>query len=961
MGLASAHEGYEYQDLLTTYFILAEILTDSYGVFYIDRKEFANNKIDDLRIVNKDGAVKRQVKYSNPEANHTFAKSNIAADSSYQLSVDSLYLSWLEQPNRDTTELRLCLAWNEPVDDLKTFLDPVSGEGSFSGFATKQFILKAETIWPEGKRPIASWKHLRKVASTIDRNLFGEFCRHLIIEVQLPKFSLELRKPGELEQLVLAQTKKIGIGVFPNEHLHVDEFIHGVLAIVKRARSKTGKIHVADIFHELNIKIDFGRIEQKFPVVEAENIERTERIRKFISAHENDDRVMLAGEPGSGKSWFIENLHRYLEEQKVRVVRHFCYTQLDDILQKERINVNTFYGNLIFDILKAFPELSSEKEEKFASNLSELNILLSSIIEPTWLIIDGLDHIERIFHFRKYNDISVDETAIIKNIQKLIKSPYVKILVASQNIPQLLELSGFKRASIEPWKIDDIKELLTKQNIVDIGVESGVLLSDFLLKKSEGNPLYIRYILEEADRDLNALEALPPYSYNLREYYQYLISQLNQQEDVPQVLSGVNFSLDSKEIVEITHAGDFVQSSLQTLAPVLKTSLTQTGYIIYHESFRRFMIDRLEERNVSVEKKVFLPVIEWFDSKNLFSYNKAYRYCLPYYYESGHFEKIIQRLSYKFVTDSVVHGYPWLLIEFNYRYFVKAACQLKDFRNVVLLNEIDKIISSTYDEFKANFHLYIKVVGSIHGFGHVSSLLSFENGQFFSIEEGLEACTICDDHKAAAPWHLFMDRITKGSKIEIEWFSFWIRGLLVMRNTKALLDNARQLGKDKSGRYDADFRTELRSFYDKDYVVALSKESKYISKLIKNKVDADRQQSYMDSMIDDLLALEGIFEKAASLISSFFERLRETDISTLFMTRIIEAFKGRNWFFNWLIYYSKITALTKKVNPAYEEIKAAFDYLRYSTEPFLGKPRTCDLYQVHNYIEASIRQGLDQQ
>lgn len=959
MGLASAHEGYEYQDLLTTYFILAEILTDSSAVFYIDRKEFANDKVDDLRVVNKDGVVKRQVKYSNSETDHTFTKSNISAESSYQLSVDSLYHSWLEQPDKDITELRLCLAWNEPVDDLKKFLEPLSGEGSFNGFATKQFILNAETIWPEGGQPDARWHRLRSLASTIDRRLFGEFCRHLAIEVELPKFSLNLTKPGELEKLVLAQTKKIGIGVFPNHHLHVAEFIHGVMAIVKRARSRMGRIDVVDIFHELNIKVDFGRIEQKFPVVEAENIKHAERITKFISAHENDDRVILTGEPGSGKSWFIENLHKYLEEQKVRVVRHYCYTQLDDILQKERIKINTFYGNLIFDILKAFPELSSKKEEKFASNISELNILLSSIKEPTWLIIDGLDHIERIFHFRKYNDIAVDETAIINNIQKLIKSPHVKILVASQNIPQLTELSGFVRASIDPWTIDDIKELLTIQNIADISVETGVLLSDFLLKKSEGNPLYIRYILEEANRDVNALLALPPYSYNLQEYYQYLISQLNQQEDVPQVLSGVNFSLDVKEIIEITQAGDFVESSLRTLGPILKTSLTQTGYIIYHESFRRFMIDRLKERNVSVERKVFFPVIEWFDSKNLFAYNKAYRYCLPYYYESGHFEKIIQRLNYKFVTDSVVHGYPWLLIKFNYRYFVKAACQLKDFRNVVLLNEINKIIDSTYNEFKSNFHLYIKVVGSIHGFDHVSSLLSFEDGQFFSIEEGLEACSICDDHKAAAPWHLFMNRIIKGSEIEIEWFPFWIRGLLVTRNTKALLDNAKQLGKDKSGRYETCFRAELTSFYDKDYVVSLSTESKYISKMIRSKIDADQQQGALDLMIDDLIELEDVFEEASSLISSFFERLRATDISPQIMTQIIETFKGRNWFFNWLIYYSKIIALTKKVDPAYEEIKAAFDYLKYSTEPFLGKPRTCDLYQIHNYIQTSIRQGLD--
>lgn len=123
--------------------------------------------------------------------------------------------------------------------------------------------------------------------------------------------------------------------------------------------------------------------------------------------------------------------------------------------------------------------------------------------------------------------------------------------------------------------------------------------------------------------------------------------------------------------------------SLDVLSPVLKINLSQSGYVIYHESFRRFIIDQLKDNSLLVEKKVFRPVFEWFDSKIFFAYRKAYRYYLPFLFESGEFKKMMHFLKFNFVTDSVINGQPWELIEKNYKYFVKAACILKDFTRIV--------------------------------------------------------------------------------------------------------------------------------------------------------------------------------------------------------------------------------------------------------------------------------------
>lgn len=94
MSLNTAHEGYEYQDLLTAYFILCWILEDEESTFYIDIKEFDSDRFDDLTIINNKRIFKRQIKYSNSESNHSFKKEDLSTDGSYNLAIDELFNSW---------------------------------------------------------------------------------------------------------------------------------------------------------------------------------------------------------------------------------------------------------------------------------------------------------------------------------------------------------------------------------------------------------------------------------------------------------------------------------------------------------------------------------------------------------------------------------------------------------------------------------------------------------------------------------------------------------------------------------------------------------------------------------------------------------------------------------------------------------------------------------------------------
>ena len=961
MGLEKAHEGYEYQDLFTAFFILKEILAENESEFNVDKKEFGDDRIDDLMIKNNAGRRKVQVKYSG-DSNHTFQKGDIAGDNAYGLALDRLYQNWNAYTDKISTTFRLCLAWNAPTDNLTDFIEPFTGAGSFTGYATKCFKIKGESIWPDGDiLPVTSWRRFKDKAKEIDRTSFLEFCNQLIIETELPKFSLSLDKPGTLEELVIQQVHKLGIGVFPNENTKPDHFILKLTAMIKRARSKGIILSTKEIFHDLNIRTDYGTIEQNFPVVAKENVKRNNAIEKIISETKIHGKIMLVGEPGSGKSWLIQDLQKVLQKEGIKTIRHYCYTKLDDLLQRQRIQLNIFFGNLIHDILQAFPELKHVKQAKYASSLSELNLLLKNIPSPTFIIIDGLDHIERIFAFRSYREIDRQDIAIIETLEKLAICPNVKLVVASQNIPQLRYIPSFHKISVSAWSEEDVKVMMRKMRVNNSKLKAGISLSKILLDKSAGNPLYLRYLFEEIKKSSgdvpDLLKPLPAYSFNLSKYYNDLLSKLNLREDVPQVLSGINFSVTKTELEEITHSGAHVAESLEVLSPVLKDNFSQSGYVIYHESFRRFIIDRLRSSSVSIDKKVFDPVIEWFGSKDFFSHRKAFRYFLPFLFESEKFDKMLRNLTKTFVTDSVINGQPWELIERNFVYLVKAASYEKDFPKIILLNEIDKVLATTEQILEENFTLYFEALGRVNGFEYVSEYLLFEGEPALDTAQGLRACYTCDRNDIVAPWKPYID-LLKGKPLEPEDYRYFIRGLLVLGEDKKLNKMVSKAIKYADATFTGLAREELLYYKNTVYIKSLVRKYPALKKITRSPKKSAISKQELLGIALEILRFESSFRNETIVLEKFFDGFRAHARDKNLLDQLRDLFKGRNWFYNWIIYWLRVISMKARKKITYKEVKESFEYLRYSMDPFLGKPRVCDLYSVQYLTYESFREGL---
>ena len=268
MALNRAHEGYEYQDLLVSSFILQEILDENDAHFVIDRKQYKEDRIDDLVISNVNGTFKKQIKYSNFDSNHTLTKNDLSSDSPYNLSIDALFEAWEKNTNSPKPQFKLCLAWNSPDESLDEILYQVKEQYSFENYSTKVYKINIDKLWPVGQLPIASWQRFKTVVANgkIQRDIFSEFCNDFLIELEFPKFSLDLKAPGDLERIVLDQIKKLGIGIYPNHHYTIEGFAAALILLVKRARSKGVTITTDTIFREFDIKKDYGSIEQVFPI-----------------------------------------------------------------------------------------------------------------------------------------------------------------------------------------------------------------------------------------------------------------------------------------------------------------------------------------------------------------------------------------------------------------------------------------------------------------------------------------------------------------------------------------------------------------------------------------------------------------------------------------------------------------------------------------------------------------------
>jgi hypothetical protein len=415
--------------------MLVRGLVEPYDEVIVDRKQVADDRIDDLEVSVAGRRVRRQFK-SSQEALRPISEIDFTARTS-SLRFDRLLLTHVRMGRVPADEYRLCATWSPPTPDdpLTTLLEPVTATLTLAGWPAQCFRLRGEAIWPANSSP--RWEVLRNDApldAPFSREELLGFCERFIIELGLPVASTELTVPGPLERALIDElADRIGIGRYPNLGRSAADVAAVAISLANLARTQEASLTPADIERELEIRVDFGRVSQAFPFDASLFHDRPTFRRALHEVSLAGVHQLVVAPPGAGKSWELTQLADELRAAGAIVARHYCYLEPGDDLVERRVTTDVFFGNLLGELLDAAPELRGAGGARYAAGIDELEATLQKAVKTgraVVLIVDGLDHIARVRS--QAHGLADDETDIVERLATVDIPAGVALVVGSQ-------------------------------------------------------------------------------------------------------------------------------------------------------------------------------------------------------------------------------------------------------------------------------------------------------------------------------------------------------------------------------------------------------------------------------------------------------------------------------------------------------------------------------------------------
>lgn len=775
--LAAAHRGYAYQDLLTAYLLLQGLVT-GFDEIIIDKKLVNDDRFDDVETRVAGRRLRRQVKSSQQSDRCLMFDDFNGARSS--LRFDRLVRTFVSESLNQAEEYRLCATWGAPGRDdrLAKLMAPFDGHRTFNGSSTTLMKLDASQLWTEaGDIIFSNAQQAFTAVDDISREDVLRFCQHFVIEVGLPQASLDLNSPGQLERLVLDVLEDgVGIGRYPNDSRRIEDVAALAIYVAMTSRTTGETLTKAALIQRLDIRTDFGRVAQAFPFDRAVMQERAS-VRQHLMAEvaRGGIHLLLAG-PGSGKSWVLTQLAEDLIARGVVVARHYCFLEPGDELMERRVTTDVFIGNLMGELSDALQRNSVEYEGAYASGLDEFESMLKHAVQSDTrvvIIVDGMDHIARVV--ASSHSLSGTETDIVERLATLHLPDNVTLVIGSQPGRHLDAIRNTREHevvehSLAAWSSQEIKGLAVALGVSDalgdVGLdeeEQRQNVFETLAERSEGNPLYTRYLSLALVRELHSakivsptewLESAPVIEGDIFRYYQHLYDSASKEaQAIADVLGVLDFAVTITEVQTIVGPllEDRVEEALATLSPVLSHAAAQGGVRVFHESFRHFMMAAIERRGTSLAK-ILKPVALWLESQEFFMNAKSYRFMLPLLRRSGREMEILTKVSKDFVNLSVLHGHPQDAIERNLTLAADVAARNLDWPALIRIAELSRATEACFSDGDNDWDEYWQTFLLIFGSQATSDRLLFDGKPTLNRSEGLSICAMVDAAGASAPW-----------------------------------------------------------------------------------------------------------------------------------------------------------------------------------------------------------------
>lgn len=1030
-GLGAAHQGYIYQDHATAYFFVSSLL-GHFDDVTVDRKVVHDDRFDDLAVRHNSRHVRRQFKSSdNPRL--TFELKDLVT-TRRKLKIDDLVRNYKLAGAHAADEYRLCATWRTPIDpETMRLLEPIKAEPSFTGHQSKTFRLRAELMWPdEGPPP---WRPTVD-AVAITREEYLEFAQRFVIELECPLASRDFSKPGELELLILnLLTDSVGIGRYPNQNRSPIDVAARLQQFAARARSNGEVVQPAEVEHELQLQKDFGRVEQQFPIETAALVRRVP-LRREITSHLGSRRVIVVGTPGSGKSWELTGLVEDLTDDGYLVARHYCYLEPGDPQVQRRITTNVMFANLIYELIQANPALGQLHRPAYSAGPRELEDLLrkgveQGLIEKAALVVDGLDHVSRVF--AESTGVAIEEIDIVEELAALDLPEEVCLILGSQPGAHLAPLySEASVVAMPVWRFGEVAALARRLGVSSAlrAVGLGSSVKGFLKQlheRSEGNPLYATFLcrqtLERIARGgvfdpVADLRDAPLTGGDISRYYSYLLRGAEAGDAtgiIAELLGLVDFALIEEELREIhPWLGHRIDSAVSHLVPILSPGRTRAGIRIYHESFRRFINDRLRERGGSAAD-VLEPVIGWLKRRDFFGDARAYRFLLPTLRRAGKHEELLDVVGTEFVSRSVEAGHSEVAVEQNLILATYVAAEELAWGALSRCVELHKSCTVCFQDKLTDYDLFGRAFAAVHGAAALAERMLFDGRPTFTANQGLIFCSLCDDAGVVPPWEQYLSLQQRKSDGDSGRDPKWVDYAVAKAHGAIRLDGAEAVFArvvswlkkvpEPHPKYFRGILKRLVQFGDGGLLKRLLEEVRVYPEtesLVRvelahtlasagetaeaaNAATEAVKKSSSSTLAVECLALgadktevakrcptldragaglhEERYHPEASDVRLWVDGMQISAATDLTKLDAVEGnIRGEGWYKNWLRFVISLARSEEQAgaDPAVAEsaILDAFRNLASDTAPFKGKPRACDLYMVRDIIHETYTRGL---
>lgn len=772
----ACHEGYQYQDLLTA-FVLADVLMARDGTVTVESKAYAGDKFDDIIFSRPGKPVRRfQIKWVVDE--NTFFAPKLIRTSQRNLRIDHL-LACTPMPHSDE-ELWLIAPWLPPQESTDEALDwlPVSDtEGIFNHFGSQTFQLNPESLWPKDRHPT-----VKAIAEAkVTRETYLRFCSRFFIELNAPRMSGRLWEPGDLERLLLEKMEAIGIGRHPNGRRKIQDVAALLVGYATRLRATGGFTDWNETARVLNLRTDYGRIDQPFSFDRKRYVFPREAVKVILASVEATPITVVTAPPGQGKSWILTDIAEALSRLSVSVVSHYCYLQPTDAELEFRITKEALYSNLVAGIASFDPQavgggfsadfqVLANAVQKWGQRNPQSRLLL---------IIDGLDNALRAQ--RAIPHLPKERVLLAEDLSLLFKHlpANVRILIGSQPGAHLnpiheLPAGNVSHVEISPWGSDDIKKLVTR-HVSASGIRStedfGGVVAAKIARLAQGNPLYGYFLVnaltkaklpvfsEEAIN--NFFEQTPAYKGDLTRYYRYLYDGLAEDNErrIADLLGVLEFSVTEQELIQIFRQPEkYVKSALQGLASVLEYVSAEGGFKVYHESFRRFIFDGIERDDPNALLHSLEQVATWLEKECGFPRDaRSFRFLLPTLRRSGQSQKVFGLVNRRYLRDSVAEGHPESAIRLNISHAADVAAETQEWTALIRLAEFQKTAETCFEE-RLNLG-YMKAFSRAYcaarGPSVLASRLLFDGRPSYNFDVGISLCAICFNMGGVPPWKIY--------------------------------------------------------------------------------------------------------------------------------------------------------------------------------------------------------------